>query len=333
MNVLDTALRKLYYQYVGLSMSVFSRRPIGTNVFQREWDVLLILDTCRVDALLEVAPEYDFITNVDSIISVGSCSPEWIGCTFTEKYSEEIEDTIYISANAFAERVLGDRQFPDSNRGLSWSNWKTVTGDELLELDQPWKYAPEPPHGHIRPEHLTDRAVANAREHDSDRLIVHYSQPHPPYTANADAEGRELKDYESNPRSYLKEGGDLRKVWKAYLDNLRLVLDEVEIVLQNIDAKTVAISADHGEAFGEWGVYWHLAGLPHPKLKKVPWVITSAEDTGEFETSLKPTKARKDVHKHLRDLGYIEEADQVEKSEPDEAKAPGANAGPNRQDN
>lgn len=297
---------KLYYQYVATAMTVFSRYPIGTNVFDREWDVLLILDTCRVDALHEVKSEYEFIDDIDVLTSVGSCSPEWIACTFDMKYEDTLANTGYVSANGYAQKVLQDREFPDSSRGLSWSNWTTATDDDLLFLDQPWQYAPDPPHGHIRPEHITDRAIANFRQHDPDRMIVHYSQPHPPYTANADEERRdELYPYEKDPRGYLRNGGDREKVWQEYIDNLRLVLDEVEIVLENIDAETVAISADHGEAFGEWGIYWHLAGLPHPQLKRVPWVTTTASNSGEYEPSLTPKdELNKTVEKHLEDLGY-----------------------------
>jgi hypothetical protein len=39
-------------------------RTIGTNVFDRDWDVLILLDTCRVDALREVKSERS---------SVGDC--------------------------------------------------------------------------------------------------------------------------------------------------------------------------------------------------------------------------------------------------------------------
>lgn len=323
MGIKTTILEKVYHQYVGTAMTIFSRYPIGTNVYELEWDVLLILDTCRVDALKEVAPEYDFIDEVGSIISVGSSSSEWMANTFTEEYRDEVENTVYVSANAFAQRVLHGRDFPDSTRGVSWSNWKTLTDQDLLNLDQPWKYAPNPSHGHIRPEYTTDRAIANAREYDPDRLIVHYSQPHPPYTANADREGRELRDYEKDHRSYLRNGGDFDKVWNAYLDNLRMVLDEVEIVLDNIDADTVAISADHGEAFGEWGIYWHMIGLPHPKLKRVPWVVTTATDTGEYEPTVTPGGPSKDVNQHLKDLGYLDEADHATERQIHEAKVPG----------
>lgn len=329
-DVKEELPRWLYYQYVGASMTLFSRRPIGTNVFELDWDVLLILDTCRVDALKEVQDEYEFIEDVGSIVSVGSNSPEWIANTFVRTYRSELERTVYVSANAFAERVLRDREFPDTNRGVSLSNWRTVTAAELLNLDQPWKYAPDPPHGHIRPEHVTDRAVANAREYDPDRLVVHYSQPHSPYTATADREGRPLREYERDPRNYLKNGGDVEKVWNAYLDNLRLVLDEVEVLLESVDADTVAISSDHGEAFGEWGVYWHLAGVPHPHLKRVPWVETSASDTGEYEPSLTPGESVKGVEQQLRDLGYLHAAESESDSEADSEPSSAPGLGPDR---
>lgn len=44
---------------------------IGTNIFSKDWDLLIILDCCRVDALIELAPEYDFIGEVNPIRTVG----------------------------------------------------------------------------------------------------------------------------------------------------------------------------------------------------------------------------------------------------------------------
>jgi hypothetical protein len=38
--------------------------------------LLAIFDTCRVDALGKVADEYDFLTDVGKLVSVGSNSPE-----------------------------------------------------------------------------------------------------------------------------------------------------------------------------------------------------------------------------------------------------------------
>lgn len=48
----------------------------STNVFEREWDILLVLDACRVDLLASVADEYEFVQGGRSIYSVGGTSPE-----------------------------------------------------------------------------------------------------------------------------------------------------------------------------------------------------------------------------------------------------------------
>jgi hypothetical protein len=47
--------------------------------------------------------------------------------------------------------------------------------------------------------------------------------------------------------------GDEEEIWESYIENLRYVLDHVEVLLENVDAEEVAISADHGNAKGEWG--------------------------------------------------------------------------------
>ncbi len=38
-------LKRVFDVYAGAALSVFSRWPIGTNAFEREWDVLILLDT------------------------------------------------------------------------------------------------------------------------------------------------------------------------------------------------------------------------------------------------------------------------------------------------
>jgi hypothetical protein len=68
-----TALRFAYNNILRqnlyiVSLAYFSTHStIGTNVFSKYWDVLILLDTGRVDALEEVSKEYDFIENVDNI--------------------------------------------------------------------------------------------------------------------------------------------------------------------------------------------------------------------------------------------------------------------------
>ena len=85
------------------------KTTIGTNVYSLDWDVLILLDTCRVDALEVVAPEYKFLSKIGSIQSVGGASPEWIAKTFVDKYEADIQNTAYLSANVFTQRLLEER--------------------------------------------------------------------------------------------------------------------------------------------------------------------------------------------------------------------------------
>lgn len=77
----------------------------GTNVYEKDWDVLLVLDACRVDVMEEVASEYEFLDHPGTHRSTASTSGEWMRTTFTEEYIHEIENTIYITANGHSEEV------------------------------------------------------------------------------------------------------------------------------------------------------------------------------------------------------------------------------------
>ncbi|SDY74802.1 alkaline phosphatase family protein [Halopenitus persicus] len=304
-------LKPLYDMYSGAALSITSRYPLGTHVFDREWDVLILLDTCRVDALKQVAPEYDFINEVTRMTSIGSTSSEWIAQTFSREFRDEIGGTAYVSGNGWAEKILEDRVTPENHADalFSFAKWDIVDHEDLLVLDQAWRYEPDPRFdhglGHPKPKYVTDRAISIAREYRPNRLIVHYSQPHSPFTARAIREERELKEHEKTPFEYLRNGGDRKIVWNAYLDNLRYVLDDVEVLLTNIDAETVAISADHGEAFGEYGIYGHGPALPHPQVKFVPWAVTSATDEGNYDEFIESgEKNTSSVDNQLEALGY-----------------------------
>jgi hypothetical protein len=97
--------------------------------------------------------------------------------------------------------------------------------------------------------------------------------------------------------------------WEAYLDELRYVLDDVELLLENYDANRVVITADHGEAFGEYGIFGHPIGSLHPKVRTVPWAVTSATDTRTYEPNTAPPSTREEAtsqnaEETLEALGY-----------------------------
>lgn len=312
-TVLELALR-LPLTYLN------TKTTVGTNMFSRDWDVLILLDTCRVDALREVASEYGFLSDIGSICSVGGRSPEWIANTFTEKYEESIRNTAYLSANVFSKQILQDRHHESvslSEVTMAYSLLKrlpTVEASALGRFEYLYEYEPvgeAGPLGHkdggTPPRYVTDRGIAVGREYDFDHLILHYLQPHPPYVANAVESGRELKQYESDWWGYLGDTGDYETIWETYLDELRYVLDDVELLLDNIEAERVAISADHGEAFGEYWEFGHKTGSINPTVRSVPWVVTTAKDSKTYSSSVSPpadTEPDDGVEDRLAALGY-----------------------------
>jgi hypothetical protein len=291
-----------------LLLGASSRRPLGTNVFSREWDLLIVLDTCRYDALASLAPEYAFVDDPDSIYALGSSTREWTANTFTESYRAEIAETAVVCSNAQVTRTLEAGNAMESPLAQRFTAWNAVDREAFHTFDSVSDYAPRDPHGGTSiPEIATDRAIRVGREVDADRMLVHYLPPHSPYRADALRENRELEPFEYRPFDYLRDGGDRDRVWELYLDELRWVLDSVERLLENVDAERAVITADHGELFGHLGLYSHPTGVPHPKLRRVPWLETSAEDTGTYEPRYeKPDRTRTPAQtaKQLEYLGY-----------------------------
>lgn len=302
------ALKKCYPYYVGTALTLSSRLPIGTNVYERNWDALIILDACRVDALKEVASEYDFLEDIDSIMSVGSTSSEWMANTFTHGYLDKIEKTSYLSVNGYTHEVLFERNFPESqyDSKFSFTNWETVDGSDFYFLEESWRYLEGNKYDRFNPRKVTNRAISHYRDADPDKLIIHYNQPHTPYCSKwFDGPKAQLEPWEKDPFHYLMNGGDFTRVWSSYLDEIRFALDQIELLRQNIDAERIAISADHGEAFGEMGIYGHPGGVFHPSVKFVPWTITSGEDKRTHEPEVQSERNREtDIEEHLEVLGY-----------------------------
>jgi hypothetical protein len=251
----------------------------------------------------EVADEYSFIHTVDSIRSVGSTSFEWLPLTFQNKYISEIRDTAYVSGNPYLTPVFSEKKEQPINQPIPFGpkNYDVVDSDDFFFLDEVRKYGVNEEKKCILPRTMTDRAVDVSRSLDPERLIIHYMQPHEPHIG-------ERKGLGQNVFVPLRKGEITRKeAWESYIENLRLVLDELEVFLNNVDAEKVVITADHGEAFGEFGFYAHQIGCPLPAVRRVPWVETTATDNHTYEPEIEP-KENNDtdtLKEHLADLGYL----------------------------
>lgn len=279
-------------QIITSSLRFINRLPIrqGTNIYNRDWDLLVILDACRFDMYQEVVGASDYI------ISVGSTSTEWMDKTFNNANSSIIADTAYISANPYSHRLSSTRF------GLLDHVWKDHWSESL---------------GTIPPQPVTDHGIAVARNTDYSRIICHYMQPHFPFIASGELAFGQLgrggfglgEEASCNVWHMLANGKVAEKdVIEAFYRNLDLVFSSVETLLQNVDG-TVVITSDHGNAIGEWGMYGHRAYVPNMAIKKVPWDVRESEDDGEYDPSMSGGNQTvdKSVLDQLTRLGYSSE--------------------------
>jgi hypothetical protein len=267
----------------------------GTKIFElADWDVLIVLDACRADLLREVTGEYDFLTSGSEYNSVASTTHHWMERNFTAEYDEEVSKTVYVCGNPYSERVLDQNSF------------------ELL--DEVWQYGWDPEQGTIPPRPITNRAIHLGREYNFDveetRMIVHYMQPHAPFIAHGSSTDFSLHEFGNRPiddvwQELQKGNTEKEEIWRQYTDNLRLVLDDVSVLLQNLDASNVLLTSDHGNGFGEFGIYGHPNNVAVPCLRRVPLWQTSASDSEKHEPkSVDDASVDQSVDDRLRSLGY-----------------------------
>ena len=308
----------------GIEATVSSRFPRGDNVLDEDWDLLVILDTCRLDALREAKQTGDFTCldsgSIESRYSVGGSTLEWTAQTFRDPYRGHTEGVDYIAGNVLVEEVLNGRQAPEGVDDAGWSptDWNILPTSEFNEFISVggMREVRESGEGHEDRPHpsaslVTNLAIEHGRKSDPDRLIVHYIQPHYPYySAIESGERDELTEWEVFPFGQLRFG-DISKttVWDRYMSELRSGLNAIDLLLENYDADQVAITADHGEAFGErfLGVrgYKHRVGMLHPKVRRVPWATTSATDTGEHVPDVDVESSGQSREEMLKSLGYL----------------------------
>lgn len=312
-NIIQLAYGAYLYPY--LYTQKF--RTLGTNIYQKEWDVAIILDACRIDAIHSLKDEYEFISSVGSYWSVGSTSKEWMINTFNQEYTDEVSQTAIVTGNGWAEKIFQNSPEWGKWTALNDSYWENhhiskfvarniVSSTDFQSFVPVWDDRFSKANNRApRAEAVTDAAITLARNNDPSRMIIHYMQPHTPYFCDFEPE-EELPEINRNPLEKLKSGAKKEDIWKMYIDNLRYVLDSVSSLLQNLDAENTIITSDHGELFGELGLCGHVAGLPHPHLRKVPWIEAEATDTKTHVPNRDIYNSDKaDLEQRLHDLGYL----------------------------
>lgn len=269
------------------------RKKTGVDIVEKDWDNLIIMDACRYD-LFE---SWNTIEgDLSPVISKGSNTAEFLRGNFKNK-EKEYNEIVYISGNPQTRSNQISNLFHKSV-----PVWQTHWDEELQT---------------VLPNIMCEQAQVIHEKYPNKRLIIHFVQPHYPFIGET---GREIEhrsihgdgvvsDPKESPDSIWRklEKGDLskEKVWKAYRENLQIVLPHIQSLVDELNGKTV-ITSDHGNAFGEFGLYGHPEEFFIEELVQVPWLeIPETErkfiTKGEVMEESPPDEL---VEERLSHLGY-----------------------------
>ena len=256
--------RILYNWYVYCLRLFFSIMPHkGIKVIEEDWDCLLVLDACRYDMFKKVYKDYFNQGVLHKKKSLASCTKDWL----LKNFKKKLNDIVYVSGTPYVTRINSDAAFDGNKFHFVEEVWI-----------EKWKNDTTPP------EEMAKAILKIIKKYPHKRIIAHFLQPHTPYIGKTKIPQEFYKSVQSKlktkkfrPVHALEDGIkyghlDLDLVKMAYEDNLRIALEEIKKIIDKLDGKIV-ITADHGECFGEKGLYFHEVGIYIKELVEVPWFI------------------------------------------------------------
>lgn len=254
------------------------RRPSTRFLVESDWDVLIILDACRYDSLNERNP---FDAECQQRRSQASNTGPWFFKNFVQASDDTLQDIVYVSGNPKASSM-------------------NIDTDRFCEFREVFKRNIDSPYGTVPPEKVSDSALDAHSKRPSKRLVVHYVQPHGPF------HGAHMPYLHENQYEKLRNNEvTVRDVKQAYHQCLDLVLGEVDRLVEHMNGDLV-VTADHGEAFGESGIYGHPPWAHSRQLIDVPWIALSGKGkphSVNYSQSERSAQAPS-VDEQLKNLGY-----------------------------
>lgn len=240
----------------------YDYNPEGIDVFDEDWDNLVILDACRYDIFEE---NHDLPGSLEKRISRGAGTLEWLRGNFRDR---ELLDTVYVTANPqfYNHQDELDTRFHDV-----WNIWQTDWDDDLKT---------------VHPEMTAQRAKEAIEEYPHKRILVHFNQPHGPFLGETGEKyvfgpgniPMRERDFLDDLRIRIKAELIPHDAWRrAYIETFDIAHDALKNVLSDLVGKTV-ISSDHGTLLGEraspipFRLYRHQLGYYHDELVSVPWL-------------------------------------------------------------
>ncbi|AEH38781.1 hypothetical protein [Halopiger xanaduensis] len=273
---------------------------------ESEWDYCLVLDACRYDVFSDVYDEF-LEGSLEKRRSKGSSTPEWAYRTFTGDH-----DIAYFSSNPFINDLgipLNELKWGAScdyewtaNEHISevvdvWDHgWDddlgTVPPDSLAESFEQHRdlveeadrtvihymqpHAPYLARGKGQKLEQIQKGIKKQGESEDgdDGVLSSLGDAVRPKIESA-LDGKEIAQkaglwLELDPKD-LVQNGTRGAAMALYEENLRIALESVAELVEQLDGDVV-VTADHGEAFGEEGVWEHHIETYIPPLMEVPWL-------------------------------------------------------------
>lgn len=317
---MDRILRRLQNsRLTSYPRSHISRR-IGENVINKEWDVLLVLDTLSVSITPYLMGDYVYIDSYSEIWSRGSSSNEWAENTFIRD-DVPLNNVHYVTDNILSSLVLSgiserelfrndgatdehiEKYLDENDRNIT--NLKSVT--------PVWTKQQSTEDSDINNfEEVTQEVInkINASD-DGDRVIGHYMKPHRPFV---DESGNKDSVEQMNDGTLFNMSKDRYDgLVSAYRESHRYALSKIgEAVSQMNSNLDIAVTADHGNMYGNlFGIRYFLG---HPEytvfsrqLRKVPYMTVDSSYTKD--TEINSSRQASEVDKEsalerLENLGY-----------------------------
>ena len=275
---------------------------------ERDWDVLVVLDAARYDVFESIYGEY-LDGDLTKVRSPGSATPEWATRTFTGSHElTYLSGNPFINSLGIP---LNELKW-GASAGYEWTAtehidtivdlWQEEWDDDLgaitpqavteaaldrveagydgrLVVHYLQPHAPFIQEGTGRKmkrikagfDDVPD--AGNAPAEDPDSLAGRLRRWIEPKLGDSELAQRlgMLVELDAGSTTDILSGGIEATLREYYEENMRLALGETARLVEHLDGDVV-VTADHGEAFGEQGVWEHHVETYIPPLVEVPWL-------------------------------------------------------------
>ena len=280
----------------------------GQQFVESDWDYAIVLDACRYDVFSDVYDDYVEGT-LEKRQSLGSSTPEWATRTLTGELDvayfsgNPFINSLGIPLNELKWGASCDYEWTATDHlGSIVDVWQegwddslgTVPPDSLTDSFVDHREAVErhdrtvlhymQPHapflGHGDGGKLTTirdgikKQGAQESEPDEDSLlspVVDRVRPLVESTLERSSLAMKAGLWLELDTASVLSNGTRETVMQYHEENLRIAFERIVDLLDDLDGDIV-ITADHGEAFGEQGIWEHHIETHIPPLIEVPWL-------------------------------------------------------------